>query len=135
MVILVVWLVLGSVANCINKQEGSFLVSSSFTYFRMRKEEETTKKLAVLAFSTEVSHATRVNTPQLKHVFTVHCFQPNLCEGNSTPLAKRCASQWWSSRASHNNFWEHMLPDPFNLYVHTHSHITMPLPIYNPLHV
>ena len=31
-----------------NKQEGSLLVSSSFHCFRMRKEEETTRKLNVL---------------------------------------------------------------------------------------
>ena len=88
----------------------------------MRKEEETTKKLAVLAFSTEVSHATRVNTPQLKHVFTVHCFQPNLCEGNSTPLAKRCARMVELSCFTQQFLGAHA-PRPFQLvYAYTLTH-------------
>jgi len=48
-VILVGWLMLVTEAYCIKQAGGSFLlVSSSFPYFRMRKEEETTKKLVII---------------------------------------------------------------------------------------
>jgi len=48
-VTLVAWLIVVSEANCVKQAGSSFLiVSSSFPCFKMREDEEVTKKLVVL---------------------------------------------------------------------------------------
>ena len=61
---LVAWLNVVSEDNCINKQEGSFLVvSSSFSYLKLKKVGRNNKDtgcLYMLVSSTKLNHATKL---------------------------------------------------------------------------